>query len=80
MGGEPLLKAVDPRALLGDKAFDADPFIAALKRRNISPMISPKANRKAPRDCDFALYANATSSSALLQQTQALSCHRDALR
>jgi len=53
---EPLLDAVDPEALLGDKAFDADSFIDTLARRNITPVIPPKANRKAPRDCDFALY------------------------
>lgn len=53
---EPLLESVDPGALLGDKAFDADPFIDALERRNIAPVIPPKANRKAPRSCDFALY------------------------
>jgi transposase len=53
---EPLLETVDPAALLGDKAFDADAFIAALKRREITPVIPPKANRKEPRDCDFALY------------------------
>ena len=47
---------VDPGALLGDKAFDADPFIDALERRDIAPVIPPKANRKAPRSCDFALY------------------------
>ena len=53
---EPLLEAVDPGALLGDKAFDSDPFIDALERRDIAPVIPPKANRKAPRSCDFALY------------------------
>jgi transposase len=53
---EPLLQAVDPGALLGDKAFDADDFIEALERRGITPVIPPKANRKEPRDCDFALY------------------------
>lgn len=52
----PLLEAVDPGAVLGDKAFDADPFIAALAQRDITPVIPPKANRKAPRSCDFALY------------------------
>jgi transposase len=53
---EPLLDAVDPGAVLGDKAFDADSFIATLARRDIAPVIPPKANRKAPRSCDFALY------------------------
>jgi transposase len=42
--------------LIGDKAYDADPLIDALNRRQIIPVIPPKANRKAPRDCDFALY------------------------
>ena len=53
---EPLLEGVEPGALLGDKAFDADPFIGTLIRRDITPVIPPKANRKAPRACDFALY------------------------
>jgi transposase len=53
---EPMLEAVDPGALLGDKAFDADPFIEALERRDIAPVIPSKANRKTPRRCDFALY------------------------
>lgn len=53
---EPLLDTVDPGALLGDKAFDADSFIAALTARDITPVIPPKANRKEPRSCDFALY------------------------
>ena len=50
------MEAVDPEALMGDKAFDADPFIDSLARRGITPVIPPKANRKAPRGCDFALY------------------------
>ena len=53
---EPLLAAADPEALIGDKAFDADPLIDTLVRRNIMPVIPPKANRKTPRSCDFALY------------------------
>ena len=42
--------------MLGDKGFDADPFIDALERRDIAPVIPPKANRKVPRSCDFVLY------------------------
>ncbi len=53
---ESLIEAVDPGALLADKAFDADPFIAALNARAITPVIPPKSNRKTPRSCDFALY------------------------
>jgi transposase len=53
---EPLLENADPGALIGDKAFDADPLINALEERDITPVIPPKANRKVQRDCDYALY------------------------
>jgi transposase len=51
-----LIDGVDPGALLGDKAYDADLLIDTLTQRGITPVIPPKANRKAPRTCDFALY------------------------
>jgi len=51
-----LIDSVNPQALIGDKAYDANPLIETLTRRRITPVIPPKANRKAPRDCDFALY------------------------
>ena len=51
-----LIDSADPEALLGDKVYDADPLIEALAQRGITPVIPPKANRKAPRACDFALY------------------------
>ena len=50
------IEAVDPGALIADKAFDADPFIAALDDPAIVPVIPSKSNRKTPRPCDFALY------------------------
>ena len=53
---EPLIDGVDPAALLGDKAYDADSLIDTLNRREITPVIPSKANRKVQRDCDFALY------------------------
>ena len=53
---EALIETADPEALIGDKAFDADPFIDTLTQRGITPVIPPKANRKTPRTCDFALY------------------------
>ena len=53
---EPLIEAVDPAALIADKAFDADAFITALNERAITPVIPSKSNRKTPRRCDFALY------------------------
>jgi transposase len=53
---QPLLENADPRALIGDKAYDADSLIDTLNEREITPVIPPKANRKVKRDCDFALY------------------------
>ena len=53
---EPLIENVEPDALIGDKAYDADSFVDTLNQRKITPVIPPKANRKAPRPCDFALY------------------------
>jgi len=53
---EPLLARVDPKAFLGDKAYDGDTFIQALAARGITPVIPPKANRVVQRPCDFALY------------------------
>jgi len=52
-----LLAQVTPQALIGDKAFDSDGFIGALAAAGITPIIPPKANRRSPRPCDFALYA-----------------------
>ena len=53
---EPLLERVNPEALIGDKAYDADPFRDSLAQREIAPVIPPKANRTTPAPCDFALY------------------------
>ena len=53
---EPLIDSADPEALIGDKAYDADLLIDTLNRRQITPVIPPKANRKIVRACDFALY------------------------
>src|ERR1039458_203130 len=39
-----------------DRAYDADSFVDTLTQRGITPVIPPKANRKSPRECDFALY------------------------
>jgi transposase len=43
---EPLLETADPRALIGDKAYDSDPLIGMLERRAITPVIPPRENRK----------------------------------
>src|SRR6202521_4299117 len=51
-----LIENADPEALIGDKAYDADPLIDTLARREITPVIPPKTNRKIKRECDFLLY------------------------
>ena len=43
---EPLIENVDPDALIGDKAYDADSFIDTLTERDITAIIPPKTNRK----------------------------------
>ena len=53
---EPLIGNADPDALIGDKAYDADPFVDTLTQREITPVIPPKSNRTVQRACDFALY------------------------
>ena len=53
---ELLFEGLDPDAVLADKGYDSDKFVGALEGREIVPVIPPKANRKEPRQCDFALY------------------------
>lgn len=53
---EPLIEDVDLKALLADKAYDADRLIELLTRRRITPVIPPTASRAIKRACDFALY------------------------
>lgn len=53
---EPLLERLEPEALLADKGYDSDALVETLKERGIEPVIPSKANRKTPRDTDFALY------------------------
>ena len=52
---ETLTSQVQPEALLADKGYDANAYIASLRARAIKGG-SAKANRKNKRDCDFALY------------------------
>ena len=53
---EALIENADPDALIGDKAYDAGPFVDTLTQREIAPVIPPKSSRKVQRACDFALY------------------------
>ena len=52
----PLLDEVEPDAFIGDKGYELDALVEKLEQRGITPVIPPKANRKEPRETDFALY------------------------
>ena len=52
----PLLDQAEPGAFLADKGYDSDALVATLEERGITPVIPSKANRRAPRKTDFALY------------------------
>ncbi len=53
---EPLISGVAFGALLADKAFDANWLRAELDDRGATAVIPPKADRKDPIACDFAMY------------------------
>jgi len=53
---DPLLDQVAPDAFLADKGYDSDALVETLQKRGIAPVIPPKANRREPRETDFALY------------------------
>ena len=52
----PLIEGIEPAALLADKGYDSDRLILWLLEKGIQAVIPPKANRLAPRDCDWWLY------------------------
>jgi transposase len=51
-----LITSVDPRCLLGDKAYDVDAIRENLQARGAVTVIPPKANRKHPAPFDKVLY------------------------
>ena len=51
-----MLDEINAGAVLADKGYDSDRLVDALNARGITPVIPPKANRKEPRQTDFALY------------------------
>ena len=56
IGVEPLIEGISFEALLADKAFDIDWIRAELDERGATAVIPPKADRKHPIACDFAMY------------------------
>ena len=61
---EPLINNADPDALIGDKAYDADPFVGTLTQRGITPVIPPRPTAKPRGSAILRSTANATSSNA----------------
>lgn len=55
-GVAPLIRGASFRALLADKAFDADWLLNELDERGASAVIPPKANRKIQREYDIDMY------------------------
>lgn len=53
---EALIDGIENAAVLGDKGYDADAFIAAIEQQNCVPVIPSRSNRKHPRDYDEELY------------------------
>ena len=47
---ESLLQGSDPEAVIGDKGYDSDAFVAAIRAKGAQPVIPPKSNRKEPRE------------------------------
>ncbi len=52
----PLIATVNPRCLLGDKAYDVDAIRLDLQARGAAAVIPPKANRRTPAAFDKELY------------------------
>jgi transposase len=51
-----LIATVEPKCLLGDKAYDSDAIREDLHARDAVAVIPPKANRKAPAAFDKEMY------------------------
>jgi transposase len=53
---EALLAGHEPAAVIADKGYDSDAFVAAVGRRGAEAVIPPLGCRKAPRQIDGHLY------------------------
>ena len=56
IAAEPILHGIEFGALLADKAFDNNALRLNLNERGAQAVIPPKADRKQPIPCDFAMY------------------------
>jgi len=53
---EKLLGGHQPEAVLGDKGYDSDAFVATVESRGAEAVIPPKKNRVNPREYDEVVY------------------------
>ena len=53
----PLIEGFDVQAVLADKGYDSDEIVNRIAATGAQAVIPPRSNRKNPRACDFALYA-----------------------
>lgn len=54
--GARLIEGRNPDYVLADKGYDSDANLQAARNEGAEPVIPPKANRKKPQTCDYALY------------------------
>lgn len=54
--GEALLEGYQPDAVIADKGYDSDAFVAAIEAKGAKAVIPSKSNRKEPRAHDSHLY------------------------
>jgi len=55
---EALLTGFKPEAVIADKGFDSDDFIAYIEALDAKAVIPPKKNRRIQRELDTNLYAD----------------------
>jgi transposase len=50
------LTLLNPEFVLGDKGFDSDENLEAVRATGAVPVIPPKSNRMNPQECDYEIY------------------------
>ena len=54
---EELVRGLVGRAVVGDKAYDSEAFLARVREQGMAPVIPSRANRKVSRPLDVDRYA-----------------------
>lgn len=54
--GEALIEGFETAAVIADKGYDSDAFVAAVETTGATAVIPPRKNRKNPRDYARGLY------------------------